>query len=287
MMGGAEIFMRGSGFSSRSPLENRVSVGLDLACPVIEYYTTTTQVACTTPPSPHEQTLRVDIFVDSKRIAPCSNVRYDHSYTPNIEYLDMAANPGDDIRFTGQQRVATVMDIDYFKINDMSCTFKEKYEFSDPAISSYWPRSIPCTVPEITAGYYKVSQRTSPFGYAQVYDTANIYKDVNTTYNFALIPEIISVSSNTGSVKGQILTINGKGFSANNNNKVMLGDVACSIISQSSVQIVCELQSRANTNIPTQSYHAGLKAEIFSGEALISKVYDGTTTITPTVIQRL
>mmetsp|Transcript_28782 Transcript_28782/g.25970 ORF Transcript_28782/g.25970 Transcript_28782/m.25970 type:complete len:91 (-) Transcript_28782:5595-5867(-) len=40
--GGAYLVMKGSGFSSRSPLDNRVGIGLNDECPVVEYHTTTT-----------------------------------------------------------------------------------------------------------------------------------------------------------------------------------------------------------------------------------------------------
>mmetsp|Transcript_28782 Transcript_28782/g.25962 ORF Transcript_28782/g.25962 Transcript_28782/m.25962 type:complete len:278 (-) Transcript_28782:4251-5084(-) len=68
------------------------------------------------------------------------------------------------------------------------------------------------------------------------------------------------------------------GFSAEGENVVKVGDVDCKILDQSSVQIICELEERADGDMPVMGYHAGLKQEIFTKETNIDNLVAGTST---------
>jgi len=65
-------------------------------------------------------------------------------------------------------------------------------------------------------------------------------------YDFVVVPTIDSINSNSGSNEGQIITIEGNGFTRFGTNEVMLGDTECKILEVTETSIECEIQERVD-----------------------------------------
>lgn len=248
--------------------------------------TTTTQVVCELPAHNIEESLQVKVFVDNQRIGTCANCYWYYSYwnTPQIEYMiPNAASPASGVNFFGRQRVGSTSEIDYLKIGSLRCDKSDYTQLSELAFNTWDRTPIPCDIPsDHEAGYYTVSQRnTKATGMAKRLNSLPVYKDSTTTYDFAVVPRIDKISSNSGSYVGQILTIQGAGFSKSGQNSINFGDTSCIILSQNEREIVCELQQRA-ANPSTQGYHSGLKLEYFDSATSISTIKSGSVTPTST-----
>ena len=169
-----------------------------------------------------------------------------------------AANPGNEIYYYGRQRVDSSTDLDYFKIGDDRCDATDQNEFTPITFSPHSDQYAPCNVPKLEAGYYSVSQKNKEnTGNAQKLNTVPTYRFNGEPYDFAIVPQINSISNNVGSAEGQIITIQGSGLSTSGNNQVNLADTPCEILSESSTEIKCELAPRT-TPITPQGYHSGL-----------------------------
>ena len=194
-----------------------------------------------------------------------------------------AANPGSEIYYYGRQRVDSSNDVDFIKIGQERCDSSDQNEFEPITFSPHSDQGAPCNIPKLEAGYYNVSQRNKEnTGLAQKLNTVPTYRLDGDAYDFSVVPQISSISNNVGSSQGQILTIQGSGFSTSGDNQVNLADTSCEILSQSSTEIKCELGARS-TSIPTQGYHSGLKLEVYPGKSLAS-VKAGTAG-TPSTVQ--
>jgi len=247
--------------------------------------TTTTQIVCDVPAHDVEESLQVKVFVDNLRTGTCSSCYWYYSYwkTPQIEYLiPSAGSPGSGTNFYGRQRISSTSDIDYLKIGPLRCDKSNYVDIAEITFNSWDRVPIPCDVPsDHEAGYYTVSQRNKQAtGHAKRLNSLPVYKDSNSSYDFAVVPRIDSISANSGSKEGQILNIKGSGFSKSGQNTVRLGDTPCNIISQDEREIVCELQPRAS-NPSTQGYHSGLKWEYYQGASSIATVKSGS--VSPTI----
>ena len=77
-------------------------------------------------------------------------------------------------------------------------------------------------------------------------------------YGFRLVPEITKVSNNKGSINGQIITLDGYGFSKFSNEiKVKVGGVDCLIQSASLTSITCEVKETPDATAPATSPYVG------------------------------
>jgi len=177
----------------------------------------------------------------------------------------MAGAPGDEIQVYGAQRVATQEEVEYFKIGEYNCPFYDKIEFAEQDLSTWSPNNIFYDVPSLlTPGKYDVSSASQYVGYAMKLQSASFWDiDTETTYDFVVMPSISDVSANEGSIKGQIITITGTGFAAEG-NVVQLADTNCEVIAESSTEITCILEERADATVDDQGYHAGLKQEFWN-----------------------
>jgi len=197
---------------------------------------------------------------------PECNINYSWLNTPTLEtIIPSAANSGSDVFFYGVERVSDPSEITYILIGSANCYFPDNpndpTEF-EPSENSL----VDCTTPANEPGYYNVSQRNGlNTGDAWIFDTVHNYKlSTNDYYDFVVIPQISSLSSNLGSYLGQIITITGSGFSSLSTNTVQFSDTNCVISSQTSTQIVCEVQRR-DVAVTQTVYHSGLKREQFVG----------------------
>lgn len=68
--------------------------------------------------------------------------------------------------------------MDYIKIGDYRCNFKEQYEYNEYRFDkNAYPR-IPCIVSEMQPGYYSVTQKNKEgTGFAKKTRTASTYLD--------------------------------------------------------------------------------------------------------------
>ena len=142
-----------------------------------------------------------------------------------------------------------------------------------------------CDVPDLEAGYYNVTQKKMlNTGYANILNTIPTFQVNGSVYDFVIVPSISAISNNQGSSEGQIITIEGSGFSSTEQNEVYLADTPCSIISQTSTSIEYELQSR-NTAISVQPYHSGLRYDFYQGASVSSVKSNtaGSPTITSSI----
>ena len=234
-----------------------------------EFLTTSTQIACVIPPSTEEKSVPVKVFVDEIRIGTCGSCYIYYSYwsTPQLKaMIPNAANAGDEVKYYGRQRITSSLDIDYVKIGDYRCDATGEDELDAITISSGSDQAAPCVVPSIESGYYSVSQRNlKNTGSAQKMNTLPTYRFNEDPYDFVILPKINSISNQGGSQEGQIITVTGSGFSSSGQNEVNLGGNQCTILSQSSTEIQCELPA-VSASIPEQGYHAGLKYETFNNK---------------------
>jgi hypothetical protein len=213
-----------------------------------------------------DRTVNFNMVVDNKRNAQCSSCSFTYSYwnTPQIQSIHPAAgSPGEVIQFYGVQRVSTIEDIDFFKIGDLMCNLNVNNEYDPLTFGNNSDVQIPCGVPSNSPGLYSVSQRN-------LYNTGNAWKLKSATiyhygknqyYDFATIPRITSLSTNTGSKFGQKITVNGVGF-ATTGNVVSLGGVVCDVVTETSTKIDCVLRE-VTSAIPVQGYHSGLKWDVW------------------------
>ena len=227
-------------------------------------------IVCVIPAVPQEGSLQVKVFVDNLRIGTCGSCYVYFSYwnTPQLAYMiPFAANPGDEINYYGKPVVSTSTDIDFIKIGDFRCDASDQNEFDAVTFSS-GNNQAPCNVSTmLEAGYYPVTEKSkNNTGYAKVLNTAYNFKFDGEPYNFAVVPKISSISNNVGSSQGQIITVKGVGFSSSEQNSVSVASIPCTILSQSSTEIQCELQ--AGTVSADQGYHAGLKLEYFFDKSI-------------------
>jgi len=173
----------------------------------------------------------------------------------------------------GVQRVESIDQVDFIKIGDYRCSFHDYIEFNSMEFGRNEEVFLPCKVPEQEPGLYTVSQRNKgPTGNAWKLTRVSFYHHSAGGYDFAVVPTIKSISSSKGSIKGQILTITGSGFSVKSTNEVKLGDTPCNVISQTSTEIVCELQARNDVNVPLQPFHSGLKWEYYANKKKITEL---------------
>ncbi len=84
-------------------------------------------------------------------------------------------------------------------------------------------------------------------------------------YDFACVPKITSVSSNIGSVSGQIIVIKGSGFSnIPEEVSVTADEIACRVISSTVNEIACEVAKDLRESRPTFNVgQAGLRNDIY------------------------
>jgi hypothetical protein len=84
-------------------------------------------------------------------------------------------------------------------------------------------------------------------------------------YEFVCVPKISQISSNTGSVEGQIIVIKGSGFSNNPLEvSVKADELNCKVLTSSNNQIVCEVEKDTRVSRPTfNKGQTGLIREFF------------------------
>ena len=86
-------------------------------------------------------------------------------------------------------------------------------------------------------GVYSISNSNRVMANSGYFYLAN-----GTQYNLASVPIVSSMNSNIGSRMGQIITINGAGFSSTpSDNAVIFNGLSCAMINSSFTQINCEL----------------------------------------------
>lgn len=169
--------------------------------------------------------------------------------------------------FWTKPQVWTIRNTSNFMIGNYQCNPYDLYE--DKLLTSEGYNLICCDTYDMEGGYYSVNHLVNPYG-KTVDHPFLTYIDINNkTYQFAVIPEIYSLSFHKASyygVKG--VTISGRGFSNTQaNDIVMLDDQQCTVTSVSSTSIVCDLAQDARVTIPTlHTDHSGLNLQIwFSG----------------------
>ena len=87
-------------------------------------------------------------------------------------------------------------------------------------------------------------------GYATKYPTLPGINSKGGLYDFRCIPVITQVSNNFGSPTGQLLTIQGYGFSTNLSSlQVTAGDYQCTVISSDTYIIKCKVESTALNSV--------------------------------------
>jgi hypothetical protein len=141
------------------------------------------------------------------------------------------------------------------------------------------------TVSNIVAGLYNFSQQTSR-GYAYNLSQTSFYNfDQSISYNVAIHPIVYSVSPQTGFSNGQIITINGAGFSPNSSQvmvNVSYAGYPCNVLNTSLNSITCQLSPIDLTTAATSGSSlgsSGLTLEIFQGytQTLNALAFDTTT----------
>lgn len=138
-----------------------------------------------------DQSLNVDVFVDNKRLAQCSDqLVYSYSNTPVLSsIIPSAAAATDKVYFRGIQRVSGVSEIDEIRIGDYHCIFKDIYEENEYTFYAHSTVNIQCKVPNVEPGFYNVSQKnTGSTGNAKKLNTVITYSNNAPTYDFVVVP---------------------------------------------------------------------------------------------------
>lgn len=131
------------------------------------------------------------------------------------------------------------------KIGDYLCDILSNSD-SDNNIYDFWYSYVKCRVsPLMPSGLYMASMSViDGYGDSQRNPTLRKISRDNVEYNMAVIPIVESLSSYSGSRKGQIISIKGRGFNMNANfTRVSVDNqLDCVILSITIDTIVCELQ---------------------------------------------
>ena len=84
-------------------------------------------------------------------------------------------------------------------------------------------------------------------------------------YQTIVLPSILSLSTNSGTKFGQVLTITGVGFSTTaSENTVTVGGIACAVTSATSTTLTCDLAAGTPATLPLYEGSYGIIAEQYS-----------------------
>lgn len=119
----------------------------------------------------------------------------------------------------------------------------------------------------VPAGLYNLTMKTKIGNPYNQYSSFQVKADTAESYHLMVLPEVTGVSSNEGSAKGQILTIEGNGFGKSAQDiRVSIGQnsqnqtgVACDVLSATNTQLSCRVREGL-LDTTDQSYSAGFGA---------------------------
>ena len=107
-------------------------------------------------------------------------------------------------------------------------------------------------------------------GYSTKYQTFDGIDSLGNLYDFRCIPQITAVGSNIGSPKGQILNIQGFGFSNNITSlKVIAGDYPCTVLTADLYSITCKVETTA-LNQTLYFMGSGIERWVYNGYSDLS-----------------
>lgn len=249
MGGGTLLYIKGVGFNT-APHGNKVFLG-DKECHVMgssEVY-----IQCFTIAHPKNEQVLLTLYVDGKA-AVCSTyncmVSYSNHYTPRLDHvLPTSSAPDQLVSFQGMLHISTTSDIEFIKVGQFHCNTQNQ----PTAKKSYWSSSskVKCVIsPQSTAGYFQ-TQFKGPNGDLEKAYSSTSYDLNSHPYQFKVVPVIQKVSSNLGSILGQVLEIEGKGFSEfKDQMMITAGRHKCEIMSQSKTKITCKVQPNYKNPTP-------------------------------------
>lgn len=119
--------------------------------------------------------------------------------------------------------------------------------------------------PEMEAGYYNSTFKVEEMGYSKNLGSFPNLSPFGDLYDFKCYPLVNNVSTNIGSPNGQIITIQGHGFSPLKENiEVIAGDYACNVLDSDLYEITCEVQKlRLNQTVFTKG--PGIEKTVYNG----------------------
>ena len=163
----------------------------------------------------------------------------------------------------GVPRFASSTQIETIKIGEFIC---DRVGLDDIDYVEWDSNSVtPCRVaPEMEAGYYSSSFKVKSRGFSKNLPTFQSLSADAKLYDFKCYPLVNNVSTNVGSPNGQIIKINGNGFSEQKENVgVIAGDYPCKVLSSDLYEIKCEVQSQAlNQSVFTKG--SGIEKRVYN-----------------------
>ena len=230
-------------------------------------HTTPTMVVCDTNPG-LEAKYQLIVVVDGKRSSNCAmssgcTFSYNMSSTPTLNAIfPNAANFGNNISFWGVTGVTDTTNVEMF-LGDYFCNMLNQdvsyFNSLDVVFTT-------CEIGDIPAGrYYAKFHNLWKTGESINYPNTISYDENWNNFSFLLVPQVNSLSSNTGSKNGQIITITGASFGYDISNiNVQLDSLPCEILTLTGgSQITCQLPQDTRTSISGIGF-SGWESKIWS-----------------------
>jgi hypothetical protein len=251
--GGTALYIHGLGFDPTSS-NNQIFVG-DYPCDTSAKGVTLDTITCDTTAATTNvvSNLPITVLVKDKNPATCSTsscaFTYSGASTPSLRSIfPRSASGGNILKWYGIHRIIdlgidgrTITDVRGLYIGSQMCS---RFDIMEANINANSYQYITCQLPPtMEGGLYNVTEWVTP-GYAQKSPrmlSGSISQGVN--YEYAVIPSITSISANSGSYLGALLTITGTGFSSNVSKlSIKAANIPCDVKSASATSITCQVQ---------------------------------------------
>jgi hypothetical protein len=243
--GGTLITLKGSGFGI-DPKEVTVLVGSS----VCEYGATggvsDSFVTCSTPPGIGSKPVTL-----TRGRAISNSVSFNYNKNPVIEaVIPWGVKAGESINIMGNHQITDVGgflllgDIILIQVGNYTC---DRIPVNDPPIDATRMQNITCfTSKYLTAGLYNMTMK-NVFGFYSFNRYARHYSpSLKMIYHAVSRPIVTELSSATGSLVGNILTLTGQNFNVNGPLTVEAAGQPCVVQEFTSTQIVCKVDKIAN-----------------------------------------